>query len=305
MVSAPLHVTCVDCGHRRLDHLAAGACDAELDCGCPKFNRGADVIEGAPVQLERSQILSETLRRVIHRGSVFSEAFFATLFERHPHLRERFVRLDREGRQAKLWAALTTIANAGIAPSGLVGYLGHSHAIGGVLSEDFEPFTTVLLETLERFVGDDLTASSFSAKPDPNVMRQKYEKLLTNLVNAVVALVIGEAVRQAGGIPLKPIMKRALHMSDELHSRSTAAALLFTRELFLPLLDLAAAGRDRVQKAIVAMTEDHYFFLRLSMAAARVLVLGASRDAASMTINLPLACFDDNAVLSANLRTFF
>ncbi|MFP6728755.1 MAG: DUF1116 domain-containing protein [Alphaproteobacteria bacterium] len=99
------------------------------------------------------------------------------------------------------------------------------------------------------------------------------ERLL--FVNAVVAPVIGEAVRLAGGIPLKPIMKRALHMSDELHSRSTAAALLFTRELFLPLLDLAADGRDRVQKAIVAMTEDHYFFLRLSMAAAK-----ATADAA-------------------------
>lgn len=166
MVSAPLHVTCVDCGHRRLDHLAAGACDAEPDCGCPKFSRGDDVIEGAPVQLARSQILSETLRRVIHQGSVFSDAFFATLFERHPQLRERFVRLDQEGRQAKLWAALTTIANAGIAPSGLVGYLGHSHAIGGVLPEDFEPFTTVLLETLERFVGDDLTAAMVATWSD-------------------------------------------------------------------------------------------------------------------------------------------
>ncbi len=99
------------------------------------------------------------------------------------------------------------------------------------------------------------------------------ERLL--FVNAVVSPVIGEAVRLSGGIPLKPIMKRALHMSDELHSRSTAAALLFTRELFLPLLDLSVDGRDRVQKAVVALTEDHYFFLRLSMAAAK-----ATADAA-------------------------
>jgi hypothetical protein len=48
----------------------------------------------------------------------------------------------------------------------------------------------------------------------------------------VIAPVVGEAVRRRGGIALKPIMKRALHMGDELHSRSTAASLLFTRELF-------------------------------------------------------------------------
>lgn len=166
MVSAPLHATCADCGHRRLDHLAAAACDAEPGCGCSKFNRGPDVVEGAPVNLPRSQILSETLRRVIHRGSDFSDAFFANLFERHPHLRQRFVRLDREGRQAQFWAVLTTIANAGIAPSDLVGHLGLSHAIGGVQPEDYEPFITVLLETLESFVGDDLTAAMISAWAD-------------------------------------------------------------------------------------------------------------------------------------------
>lgn len=94
-------------------------------------------------------------------------------------------------------------------------------------------------------------------------------------VNTVVAPVIGEAVRAAGGIPLKPLMARALHMGDELHSRNTAAALLFARELFPCLLQLAEGGSGRVQQAVRAMTEDHYFFLRLSMAAAK-----ATADAA-------------------------
>lgn len=93
------------------------------------------------------------------------------------------------------------------------------------------------------------------------------ERLL--FVNDVVAPVIGEAVRRAGGIALKPVMKRALHMGDELHSRSTAASLLFTRELFPAMLDQVAAKRDAVEKTLAALTEDHYFFLRLSMAAAK------------------------------------
>ena len=93
------------------------------------------------------------------------------------------------------------------------------------------------------------------------------ERLL--FVNDVIAPVIGEAVRRLGGIPLKPIMKRALHMSDELHSRSTAASLLFTRELYPAMIDLAMERREAVDKTLTALTEDHYFFLRLSMAAAK------------------------------------
>jgi hypothetical protein len=84
-----------------------------------------------------------------------------------------------------------------------------------------------------------------------------------------VAPVIAEAIRRSEGIPLKPIMKRALHMGDELHSRSTAASLLFTRELSGALIDMAADDPETTKLAVEAMTEDHYFFLRLSMAAAK------------------------------------
>src|SRR5439155_16509070 len=45
----------------------------------------------------------------------------------------------------------------------------------------------------------------------------------------VIGPTLGEVVRLAGGVPLLPIMKRALRMGDELHSRNTAATLLFAR----------------------------------------------------------------------------
>lgn len=90
-----------------------------------------------------------------------------------------------------------------------------------------------------------------------------------NFVNDVIAPVIGRAVRDAGGIALKPLMKRALHMGDELHSRSTAASLLFMREIFPTLLDQVGSNRDAIEQTLTALTEDHYFFLRLSMAAAK------------------------------------
>lgn len=99
------------------------------------------------------------------------------------------------------------------------------------------------------------------------------ERLL--FVQDHLAPVLARAIGKAGGIPLKPIMKRALHMGDELHSRNTAAALLFMRELVPPLLALAREDSEAVATAVRAMTEDHYFFLRLSMAAAK-----AAADAA-------------------------
>lgn len=94
-------------------------------------------------------------------------------------------------------------------------------------------------------------------------------------VQEEVAPVIGKAVRESGGIPLKQIMKRALNMGDELHSRNTAAALLFLRELVPSLLSMATEECDRITRAVRAMTDDQYFFLRLSMAAAK-----ASADSA-------------------------
>ena len=56
----------------------------------------------------------------------------------------------------------------------------------------------------------------------------------------VIGPVLADAVQLAGGVPLKPLMQRALHMGDELHSRHTAATILFTRELFPKLLEAKA-----------------------------------------------------------------
>ncbi len=100
-----------------------------------------------------------------------------------------------------------------------------------------------------------------------------HERLL--FVQNEVVPVIADAVRHAGGVPLKPIMKRALTMGDELHSRNAAAALIFLRELVPSFLALASSGAERITRAVKAVTDDQYFFLRLSMAAAK-----ATADAA-------------------------
>jgi hypothetical protein len=86
----------------------------------------------------------------------------------------------------------------------------------------------------------------------------------------VVGPLLGEAVRLAGGIPLRPIVRRALHMGDELHSRNTAATLLFTRELFPALLELSGRKGEDVRRTMDYLASSDYFFLRLSMASGKV-----------------------------------
>jgi hypothetical protein len=90
-----------------------------------------------------------------------------------------------------------------------------------------------------------------------------------------LAPLLGDAVRALGGVPLRPIVRRALHMGDELHSRNTAATLLFTRELFPALLDLGRRDEAAVRRLLDFVRASDYFFLRLSMAASK-----ATADAA-------------------------
>jgi hypothetical protein len=99
-----------------------------------------------------------------------------------------------------------------------------------------------------------------------------YERLLH--VNNVLAPVVGEAIRRRGGIALKPLIARALRMGDEVHSRNAAASILFNREILPAVLDMVDERVQGVRETMLHLAENDYFFLRLSMAAAK-----ASADA--------------------------
>lgn len=93
-------------------------------------------------------------------------------------------------------------------------------------------------------------------------------------VNNGLAPVVGEAIRRRGGIALKPLIARALRMGDEVHSRNAAASILFNREILPAILDMVDDKVAGVREAMLHIAENDYFFLRLSMAAAK-----ASADA--------------------------
>lgn len=108
----------------------------------------------------------------------------------------------------------------------------------------------------------------------------------------VAAPVIADAIRRVeGGIPLKPIIRRALNMGDELHSRNAAATLLFTRELLIPLLDVAAERPDETRRTLEFMVGNDYFFLRLSMAASKATADAARGvEASSVVTAMTFSC---------------
>jgi hypothetical protein len=104
--------------------------------------------------------------------------------------------------------------------------------------------------------------------------------------------VLQALVRASGGIPLKPLISRALRMGDELHSRNTAATMLFTKELMPYLIEYAtASSKQRALTALKFFATSDYSFLRLSMAAAKAMA-DAARDvpAASVVTAMTISC---------------
>jgi Protein of unknown function (DUF1116) len=107
-----------------------------------------------------------------------------------------------------------------------------------------------------------------------------------------VAPVLQALIARSGGIPLKPIIARALRMGDELHSRNTAATTLFTRELMPHFIAYATeVSQERALTVLRFFSASDYSFLRLSMAAAKAMA-DAARDvpAASVVTAMTISC---------------
>jgi hypothetical protein len=109
----------------------------------------------------------------------------------------------------------------------------------------------------------------------------------------VVSPVLAEALQLTGGLALKPLIQRALHMGDELHSRNTAATILFVRDLFPKIVEVASRKPSEVNATLNFIRESDYFFLRLSMAAAKATANAAHGIAGSSVVTgMTISCRD-------------
>ena len=79
-----------------------------------------------------------------------------------------------------------------------------------------------------------------------------------------------KGLQQMGGLPLKPIIAKALQMGDELHNRPVAASSLFANAMIAPMIRAGVAQNDLLA-TIGLLTNHELLFLGLSMAAGKAI----------------------------------
>ena len=84
----------------------------------------------------------------------------------------------------------------------------------------------------------------------------------------VWATSLAQGVRHLGGLPLKPIIARALQMGDELHNRPNAASALFAGAMAVPMIE-AGVPRAELVDTLKYITGHDLLFLGLAMASAK------------------------------------
>ena len=93
-------------------------------------------------------------------------------------------------------------------------------------------------------------------------------------IESKLAPALGDAVKRAGSIELRPLMAQALAMGDEMHQRNVAATSLFFRAM-VPYLVRASSENSALEEISGFLAGNDQFFLNLAMASAK-----ATMDAA-------------------------
>lgn len=106
--------------------------------------------------------------------------------------------------------------------------------------------------------------------------RQQFGDYSDDALNAlrmwrdVWAPALRKGLQQMGGLPLKPIIAKALQMGDELHNRPVAASSLFANAMIAPMIRAGVPQNDLLA-TIGLLTNHELLFLGLSMAAGKAI----------------------------------
>lgn len=99
----------------------------------------------------------------------------------------------------------------------------------------------------------------------------------------IFAPAIHAAVERAGGVPLRPLMARALEMGDELHNRPNAASSLFANMIAGPLVK-CHLPEDQLLATLGYLAGNEFLFLGISMAAGKSIADAATGIDASTVV---------------------
>lgn len=90
----------------------------------------------------------------------------------------------------------------------------------------------------------------------------------------VLALVLNAAIEERGGINVKNLISRALHMGDECHNRDIAATALFYKEI-TPAITKVCKKEADLDAVLDFLSQHEHFFLNICMAACKASLLAA------------------------------
>ncbi len=135
------------------------------------------------------------------------------------------------------------------------------------------PMAGTITRSLPAFVVENRTFGNraYSRRADPRQQFGDYsDEALEGLRGwrDVWGPSLARGLRQLGGLPLKPLLSKALHMGDELHNRPNAASLLFTAALAAPMVE-AGVDSEALISTLNFATNDDFLFLGIAMAAAK------------------------------------
>ena len=89
-------------------------------------------------------------------------------------------------------------------------------------------------------------------------------------IREVLGPALGRALRELGGVPLKPLIARGLTMGDEMHQRNVACSSLLLREL-APALARTAKNTLELGECLDFIGGNDQFFLNVAMAMGKAL----------------------------------
>jgi hypothetical protein len=87
----------------------------------------------------------------------------------------------------------------------------------------------------------------------------------------VLGPLLGKALRDSGGIPLKVMIARGLGMGDEMHQRNVACTGVFLREIS-PWLARATSDNEKLAEALAFIAKNDQFFLNIAMAMGKAIM---------------------------------
>jgi Protein of unknown function (DUF1116) len=89
-------------------------------------------------------------------------------------------------------------------------------------------------------------------------------------IREVLGPALGRAIRESGGIALKPLIARGLTMGDEMHQRNVACSSLLLRQL-APLLARTSKDAGELAACLDFIGRNDQFFLNIAMAMGKAL----------------------------------